>query len=123
MVTGLSTVLVGGGSAIGAVLRYGLGKGIGAANHSDFPWGTWIINMLGTLLLGIFYTEFSVVHHDPQWWLLLGTGFCGGFTTFATMSADTVKLYRKTRFLATLYLATSLGLGFLLAWLAQLWLA
>lgn len=121
--TGFNAVLVGGGSAIGAVLRYGIGKAIGAVNHSEFPWSTWVINMVGTLLLGIFFAEFSAMHHDLTWWLLLGSGFCGGFTTFSTMSAESVQLFRTNVLLALLYLTTSLGVGLVLAWLSQVWFA
>jgi len=119
---GLSTLLVGVGSAVGALARYGLGKAIARVNNNEFPWGTWVINMLGTLLLGLFFDEFSVLHHDPNWWLLLGTGFCGGFTTFSTMSVETITLLKRRAFLGILYVGSSLALGFILAWVAKWWI-
>lgn len=118
----LSVVFVGGGSAVGAVARYSLGKVISRVNNSTFPWGTWIINMLGTLLLGLVFQEFVVVHHNPSWWLILGTGFCGGFTTFSTMALETVQLLRTRLVLGLIYLSTSLAVGLILAWMTTLWL-
>jgi fluoride exporter len=119
---GLTALLVGSGSAVGAVARYSVGKLVARVNSSDFPWGTFIINMLGTLLLGLVFQTLSVHHHHPDWWMLLGTGFCGGFTTFSTMSLETVHLFRQRKLLGVIYLVTSLALGLVLAWLAPLWL-
>ena len=118
----LSAVLVGGGSAAGAVARFSLGNAVAKVNNSNFPWGTWLVNMLGTLLLGLFFEVFSVLHHDPDWWLLLGAGFCGGFTTFSTMSVEAVKLFRQRLWLGFVYLGSSLAVGFILAWTTKWWL-
>lgn len=117
----LGVALAGSGSAIGAVARYSLGRAIGTVNNSAFPWGTWLANIVGTALLGIFAREFAVIHRDPNWWLFLGTGFCGGFTTFSTMSHEAVALLRSRFFLGIIYLATSFGLGLVLAWMTTLW--
>ncbi|MCF8566059.1 fluoride efflux transporter CrcB [Alicyclobacillus tolerans] len=115
-------LFVGTGSAVGAASRYAIGQGIAKVNRSDFPWGTWIVNMAGTFLLGLIFQEFSVIHHNHNAWLLLGTGFCGAFTTFSTMSIEVVNLFRKRLFLGMLYLSTSLVLGFVLAWVPQWWM-
>lgn len=110
-------VLVSFGAAFGSVTRYGTGRLITSLHTSDFPWGTWLINMVGTLILGIFFRELESVHHDMNWWLLLGTGFCGGFTTFSTMSVEARGLFRARRKgLAVWYLLSSLVLGFVLAY-------
>jgi len=116
-----SAILVGSGSAVGALARYSLGNAIVKINNSEFPWSTWIINMLGTLLFGLFFNAFSIVHHDTNWWLLLGTGFCGGFTTFSTMSVETIQLLKSRVSLGILYLGSSLALGFVLAWITKWW--
>lgn len=115
------TLFVGGGSAFGALARYGAGWVISRVNNSDFPWGTWITNMLGTLLLGLIFKEFLSVHPNANWWLLLGTGFCGGFTTFSTLSVETVKLLKGHFLYGVIYLGSSLVLGFILAWAGQWW--
>jgi fluoride exporter len=118
----LGTILAGGGSAVGAVARYSMGNAISKVNDSEFPWGTWIINMLGTFLLGIFSLAFSMLHHDLNWWLLLGTGFCGGFTTFSTMSVEIIALIKSRILSGVIYLGSSLTLGFILAWATRWWL-
>ncbi len=99
----VTSLLVGIGAAAGALSRYGIGRLVSQRVQSDFPWGTWIINVFGTLLLGIFFQTFDVLHHDPDWWLLLGTGFCGAFTTFSTMSVEAVKLFRSRPLIACTY--------------------
>ncbi len=111
-----AAVLVSLGAALGAVMRYGSGRLITSLHTSDFPWGTWLINMVGTLILGIFFRELESLRHDLNWWLLLGTGFCGGFTTFSTMSVEARELLRTRKGLAVLYLGSSLILGFVLAY-------
>lgn len=116
------TILVGCGSAIGALTRYAIAQAISRVNNSEFPWGTWIVNMLGTLLLGLFFEEFYVLHYDPNWWLLFGTGFCGAFTTFSTMSAESIQLFKNRFSLGILYLGSSLAVGFVLAWMTEWWI-
>ncbi len=114
-----SAFLVSIGAAVGSLFRYGAGRLITSRIRGVFPWGTWWINMTGTLLLGIFFRELDSVHHHLDWWMLLGTGLCGGFTTFSTMSVEARQLLRTHRGLAILYLASSLGLGFLIAYVTQ----
>lgn len=117
----VDTLFVGLGSAVGAVGRYWLGLAIAKVNHSPFPWGTWIVNVMGTFLLGLFAVWFTIRHHDEVWWLVLGAGFCGGFTTFSTMSVEAVQLFRQDKMLAFVYIGSSLTLGLLVAWLVR-WL-
>lgn len=115
----LPAFLVSLGAAIGSLSRYHVGRTITARTGSDFPWGTWIINLVGTLLLGIFFRELESVHHDRDWWMLLGTGFCGGFTTFSTMSVEARQLLRTRRGAGVLYLSSSVVLGFVIAFGTQ----
>ncbi|QSO45495.1 fluoride efflux transporter CrcB [Alicyclobacillus mengziensis] len=113
-------VYVGVGAAAGSLTRYHVGRWISQISNSDFPWGTWFINVVGSCVLGLVFKDFWWHQHDTMWWLLLGTGFCGGFTTFSTMSYETMHLMRTNRWMATAYLASSLGLGCVLIW-AILW--
>lgn len=80
-------VFLGGGA--GSVLRYLVGLGLArAAGH--FPAGTFAINVLGSLLLGLLF-GFAYAHefrHERELTLLLGTGFLGGFTTFSTFELE-----------------------------------
>lgn len=117
----LTDVCVGCGSALGAITRHALGQAVAKVNRSPFPWGTWLINVSGTLLLGIFVDTFTVNHHAPALFSLLGTGFCGAFTTFSAMSAEVAQLWRTQFLTASVYLVSSLGVGIILAWLVLSW--
>ena len=82
---------VGFGGAAGSIVRYLLSGGILAGQTLlGFPAGTFTVNAAGSLLIGILL-EASV--SETLGWLLI-VGFCGGFTTFSTFSADTVRLLR-----------------------------
>jgi CrcB protein len=88
-------LLVGG--ALGTYARYGLGKWIGSHPWAQgFPYGTLIVNVSGCFLLGacavIILERMPPEHQD--WYLLVGTGFCGGYTTFSTFEWETYKLAR-----------------------------
>ncbi|MCL6454108.1 MAG: CrcB family protein [Alicyclobacillus sp.] len=111
--------LVSAGAAVGAVARYRVGRFVTQRVTSDFPWGTWVINVLGTLLLGIFYQELDVLHADASAWALLGTGFCGAFTTFSTMSVEAIALFRRRPSMCIAYVGSSLLVGMALAWITQ----
>lgn len=82
---------VGLGGAAGSIVRYVLSAGL-LAGHSllGFPAGTFAVNVAGSLLIGILLETTSSA---AAGWLLI-VGFCGGFTTFSTFSADTVRLLR-----------------------------
>ena len=114
-----SALLVSLGAAVGSILRYGSGRLISIVVSSEFPWGTWFINIIGTFILGMFFRELDSVHHDLHWWLLLGTGFCGGFTTFSTMAVEARQLFKTRKGVAFMYLASSLILGFILAYVSK----
>ena len=90
-------VLVGLGSAVGGVLRYYLGRWVDArAGGTGFPWGTFAVNVSGSFVLGV--VALLVTERLPpeyRWaYLLLGTGLCGGFTTFSTFEWETFQLVR-----------------------------
>jgi fluoride exporter len=113
-------VLVGTGATVGSVLRYAIGSAVSKISESDFPWGTWCVNVVGSFLFGVFYCQLRFAPGNFNWWLLLGTGFCGGFTTFSTMSLETLRLLRSKRIRAVVYLGSSLGVGCLLVWIPQI---
>lgn len=80
------------GGAIGAPLRYVIDVLVQSRHRSDFPWGTFTVNVVGSLVLGI--TAAAVVELDSPPWVLafVGTGICGALTTFSTFSYETVRL-------------------------------
>ncbi|MCH1643094.1 fluoride efflux transporter CrcB [Paenibacillus timonensis] len=113
--------LIGLGGIIGTLLRYFLGQWVSSRttrSGSSFPWGTWIINLSGSLLLGVL-AGLHARHSLPDWsWLMLGTGFCGAYTTFSTFGYETVTLISKGyKIQAAVYILTSALLGVVFAWL------
>ena len=98
---------VGFGGAAGSIVRYLLSGGILAGQTLlGFPAGTFTVNAAGSLLIGILL-EASV--SETLGWLLI-VGFCGGFTTFSTFSADTVRLLRAGCYNAVaIYVALSVA--------------
>lgn len=109
----LSTVLaVALGGAVGSVARY-LTTLAFAPVAATFPFATFVVNVVGAFLIGVFARLFGGVDADPVLRLALTTGLCGGFTTFSAMSAETVTLVQQGRAgRAALYVLLSLGLGF-----------
>lgn len=110
--TSLTAVLaVAVGGAIGSVARYLTGVLL-APMTAAFPWATLLVNVLGAFLIGVFARVFAGADQDIVWRLALTTGLCGGFTTFSTMSAETVSLVQQGRAgRAALYVVLSLALG------------
>ena len=98
---------VGFGGAAGSIVRYLLSGGILAGQTLlGFPAGPFTVNAAGSLLIGILL-EASV--SETLGWLLI-VGFCGGFTTFSTFSADTVRLLRAGCYnAAAIYVALSVA--------------
>jgi fluoride exporter len=87
---------VGAGGGIGSILRYLCQKWFAEKVQHPFPWGTFIVNISGCLLIGILYTlsERSTLL-SPQTRLLLITGLCGGFTTFSAFAFENMSLLRS----------------------------
>jgi CrcB protein len=101
------------GGAVGALLRVALLQ-TGAGAAPGWPWVTFSVNVLGTFLLGYFATRLQErlplsAYRRP----LLGTGFCGAFTTFSTMQLELVTMLDAHRYgLAVAYAAASVILGY-----------
>ena len=78
--------------AVGAPARYLLDDAISSRTQGVFPWGTLVINVSGSFLLGLL-TGLALFHGFPATpRLILGTGFCGAYTTFSTFAYETVRL-------------------------------
>jgi CrcB protein len=87
------------GGFVGAPSRYLLDRAISRRIESDVPWGTFVVNISGSLLLG-FLTGLTLSGHLSEIGkALLGTGFCGAYTTFSTFSFETVRLLEDGRVL------------------------
>ena len=110
----MNWLLVACGGAIGASLRYGVGLFI-IPLHAGFPWATWIINIVGCLLAGIFFAmsmKYPILQNEAR--LFLMVGILGGFTTFSSFGLETFQLLRQDQILlAGLYAISSLIIGIL----------
>lgn len=85
-------VLIALGGAAGSVLRYLIGGAIQTRSASAFPIGTMIVNVSGCFLIGVLVRQFLNMQLSHDLRALLIVGFCGGFTTFSTFSAETLAL-------------------------------
>ncbi len=81
------------GGAIGSVARFGLGALLQSREAGAFPWGTFVINVSGALLLGfLMRVAMGSADLSPAMRAFLTVGFCGGYTTFSTYSYETAVL-------------------------------
>lgn len=110
-----ASTLVALGGASGAVLRYHAGSLIGLVTgpNAVFPWGTFSINFVGSLTMGLLAGWLA--HHGTggeTWRLLIGVGVLGGFTTFSAFSLESAMLIERGLFTsAALYAAGSVFAG------------
>jgi CrcB protein len=113
----LAAVFVGG--AVGTILRAALGT-LGVADPGRWPWPTFTVNIVGTFLLG--YVVTRLVERLPLSRYrrpILGTGLCGGLTTFSTMQVETITMIRHHHYgLAAGYTAASIVAGLLAVYAA-----
>lgn len=115
----LSQIAIGG--ALGAMARYLAGQGALRLLGPSFPWGTLLVNVVGSFLMGILATYVAQV--GPRAAPFLMTGLLGGFTTFSAFSLDTMNLIERGQTTAAMsYVVASVGLS-LLAIFAGLLLA
>ncbi len=87
----MSVFLVAIGGALGSILRYWIGGSVNRATHL-FPAGTFTVNVVGSLLVGMLTGLMMNAQTHPNVRPALIVGFCGGFTTFSTFSMETVGL-------------------------------
>ncbi len=120
-------LVVGSGGALGALVRYWLG-GLFKIAAGDFPYGTFIINLTGSFVLGLFLTLITERYRlNAEWRLFFATGFVGAYTTFSSFTNEILALYRAGYVLpGLLYSMGSLLGGMLCVWLGLVtarWLA
>ena len=86
---------VAASGAVGAVARFVVDSVVRARWGNRLPWGTLLINVTGSLLLGVL-TGLVIYHHLPTTLTTVaGTGFCGGYTSFSTASFESVRLVQQ----------------------------
>jgi fluoride exporter len=100
------------GGACGALARAGLAEAF-PADAGEWPWGTFVANQVGALLLAWLATELTeIVVPTRLWRPLLGTGFCGALTTFSAFQVETIDMARHDRpGLAVAYALVSIAVG------------
>jgi fluoride exporter len=104
-------LLIALGGAAGSLLRYAVGRIVQGMSASGFPVGTLFVNVSGCFIIGILVRQFMNMQLSPELRALLIVGFCGGFTTFSTFSADTIGLIEGGEYArATGYVVLSVGL-------------
>lgn len=111
----MTYVAVALGSAVGGLLRYSLS----IAFAGRFPWPTLAINVIGSFIIGLATALTAGDGPYPlaaTWRALIMPGFCGGFTTFSTFSADTLLLWENSPALASGYVVGSLALSLAGVW-------
>jgi CrcB protein len=116
-----STLLVGLGSAIGGMARYGCSLLIARSVGETFPWGTLFVNATGSFVIGLFFTLTSSGGRllvSPDWRIFVTVGICGGYTTFSSLSLQTLTLMRDGEWL----LASLNAIGSLVLCLSAVWL-
>lgn len=106
-------LLVGSGGFIGSVFRFLVTRFIQMRYLSLFPWGTMTVNILGSFIIGIIFgLSEKGDFFGPQSKFFLAVGFCGGFTTFSSLSNDAFMLLQNKEWLKFLFYATgSFALG------------
>lgn len=91
------------GSALGGLARYAMSGAIASAFGETFPWGTLVVNILGSFVIGFFATLTATdgrLFVPPATRQFVMAGFCGGFTTFSSFSLQTLNLMRDDEWLA-----------------------
>ena len=116
MIKQILLVALGGG--IGSAFRYLVSLGITKQFPCTFPLGTFIVNLTGCFIIGLLLglsVRFSIFDNELKY--LLIAGFCGGYTTFSTFSAENLKLLESGNYWTlSLYVAGSVILGLLAVW-------
>jgi CrcB protein len=114
----LKYVLVGIGGCLGSILRFWLGSYIGGKMGTRFPYGTLVINITGSFLIGLVFALLTArTHWSPNWRYLVPIGFIGGYTTFSSFEYETLRSIQDGQIgLGLLYVAISVVFGFVAVW-------
>jgi CrcB protein len=111
-------LLVGAGSFLGGAARYLLSQWMHQRFPSSFPYGTFTINVIGCLAIGLFLGWAEKGNLSSDWKFFIAAGLCGGFTTFSAFSWEILTMMKQGQTpQALLYIGVSVILGLLATWL------
>jgi fluoride exporter len=88
----MTAALVVLGAALGAPLRYLIDRAVQARHHTRFPWGTFMVNVIGSFILGLVVAAAAPGTVVDS---IVGIGFCGALTTYSTFSYETLRLLER----------------------------
>jgi len=114
----LKYLFVGIGGCLGSILRFWLGSYIGGKMGIRFPYGTLVINITGSFLIGLVFAVLTArADWSPNWRYLIPVGFIGGYTTFSSFEYETLRSIQDGQVgLGVLYVALSVVVGFVAVW-------
>jgi fluoride exporter len=114
----LKYLMVGLGGCLGSILRFWLGSYIGAKMGTRFPYGTFMINISGSFLIGFILALLTAkAQWSPNWRYLIPIGFIGGYTTFSSFEYETFRTIQDGQLgVALLYVVLSICFGFIAVW-------
>lgn len=110
--------MIGLGSALGGMGRYGISHWMAVRFGDQFPWGTVTVNVVGSFMIGLFFTlttNDGRLLVDTAWRQAVLVGFCGGFTTFSTFSFQVMQQLRNNEWLGA---GWNIGLSLILCLIA-----
>jgi fluoride exporter len=111
-------IIIGIGGGLGSVLRYLTTILVNKYIQSNFPCATFVTNILGCLLIGLFFgylEKHNAISQELKFFLI--TGLCGGYTTFSTFSNENIQLLQNNQLLlAFLYIGLSIFVGLMATW-------
>ncbi|MBI3209760.1 MAG: fluoride efflux transporter CrcB [Candidatus Solibacter usitatus] len=109
------------GAGLGGLVRYVAGAWITAHYAGRFPMGTFLVNLSGSFLIGLFMTLLSERAAHPYWRLFLVVGILGGYTTFSSFEYELLQAAKESETrVALLYVFGSVAAGYLAVWLGVL---
>lgn len=117
----MQIVAIAGGGAVGALMRFWVAGWVYGLLGRGFPWGTLVVNVSGSLVMGLLYVLLvERMNVAPEWRALLLVGFLGAFTTFSTFSLETLNLIEDGQLLrAMMNVLLSVVLCIAAAWVGM----
>ena len=115
-------LIVALGGAIGSMLRFWAGGYVSGRMGTRFPYGTFVINITASFLIGFIMTILAEkTHLSPSWRYLLVIGFLGGYSTFSSFEYETFQVFQDGEMLiAGLNIALSVAVGFVAVWIGTI---